>query len=206
MDSFDSDDSTFPNLHLTPAGAAFVPYLLAHLKPQIQDILDRALSHTRTQRESAELAFEEDIDNKKLELHGITERGKMDLERAVAHKTDDFKQQLMDDGENIAIYIEDEVRRAADGVYESTLQRLKQLDRRALGKLVEWEVARQLGQPVVCNESRLRGVRTGKGGCRALGRRKRTFSMSLGVWQSDHRVAESRLLRLLWTGSARPCK
>ncbi|KAF3051387.1 hypothetical protein E8E11_011029 [Didymella keratinophila] len=108
MNSFDSDASTFPKMQLTSAGAVFVPHLLAHLQPQIQDMLNRALSHTRTQRENAELAFEEDVDEKKLELHEITENGKMELERALAHNTDHFRHQLRDDGDDIAVDIEDQ--------------------------------------------------------------------------------------------------
>ncbi|KAL1644022.1 hypothetical protein SLS61_009050 [Didymella pomorum] len=108
MNSFDSDASTYPKIELTTAGAAFVPHLLAHLQPQIQDIVNRALSYTRTQRENVELAFEEDVDEKKLELHEITEAGKMELERTVAHNTDAFRHQLREDGDDIAIDVEDQ--------------------------------------------------------------------------------------------------
>jgi hypothetical protein len=204
MNSFDSDDSTFPEMQLTAAGAAFIPHLLAHLQPQIQDMLDRALSRTRTQRENAELAFEEDVDNKKMELHEITERGQMDLERAVAHRTDELRHQLRDDGDDIAIDIEDQVRKAADDVVDTVMSRLRDIDRQALGRLVEWELALQLGRSDIQIESRPRGARRGKGGCRALGRRKRTSAQSFGVWQRNHRDAERRLLWLLVTGSPHP--
>ncbi|KAF3029577.1 hypothetical protein E8E12_000230 [Didymella heteroderae] len=100
--SFDSDASTFPKMQLTAAGAALIPHLLTHLRPQMQDIQDRALSRTRTQRETAEMEFEEDVDNKKAELHEITERGIMELERAVAHTTDQVRHDLDDECENIS--------------------------------------------------------------------------------------------------------
>jgi len=204
MNSFDSDASTFPEIQLTPAGAVFVPHLLAHLQPQIQDMLNRALSHTRTQRENAELAFEEDVDEKKLELHEITENGKMELERALAHNTDHFRHQLRDDGDDIAVDIEDQVRRAADDVVDNVMRRLKDVDRQALGRLVEWELARRLGRPDIRIGRCPRGARRRKGGCRALGRRERTSDEPFGVWQRNHRSAERRLLWLLCTGCAHP--
>lgn len=198
MNSFDSDASEFPQLQLTATGAALIPHLLAHLQPQMQDIQDRALSRTRRQRENAELAFEEDVDDKKMELHEITDTGKMDLERAAAHRLDDFRHALRDDGDDIVTEVNDQVRLAADDVVEGTMRRLREMNRQAIGRLVEWEIARQSGRPddrfERCpRESGLRGVRKGKGGCRAVGRRERTSNEPLDAWQMRRRSAAVHL-------------
>lgn len=189
INSFDSDASTFPKMQLTAAGAALIPHLLAHLQPQMQDIQDRALSRTRTQRENAELEFEEDVDNKKAELHDITERGTMELERAVAHTTDQVRHDLSDECENIVTDVSDQVRRAVDDVVDETTKHIGEIARQTLGRLVEREIVRQIGRPGGCVERVLRGVRKGKGGCRAVGRRERTSNEPLDVWQRRNSYA-----------------
>ncbi|KAJ4380902.1 hypothetical protein N0V86_004265 [Didymella sp. IMI 355093] len=158
--SFDSDASSFPQLQLTTIGAALIPPLLQHLKPQLQAIEDRALSRTRAQREHAALKFQEDVENTKWELDEVIEKGKQDLETEKGYKLDDLRHELREEGDDIAVDVADQVRWAADDVVDGTLKRLKDIDRQALGKLVEWELAQPLGRRKDCqcrNESGLRG-------------------------------------------------
>jgi hypothetical protein len=195
--SFDSDASSFPQLQLTTIGAALIPHLLQHLKPQLQAIEDRALSRTRAQREHAALEFQEDVENTKWELDEIVEKGKQDLETEKGYKLDDLRRELREEGGDIAVDVADQVRWTADDVVDGTLKRLEEIDRQALGRLAEWELAQPLGRRKDCqcrNERGLRGLRTGKGGCRAVQKRPRTSHEPLYMWQAYHRSVEGRLL------------
>lgn len=110
------------------------------------------------------MEFEEDVDDKKAELHEITERGMMELERAVAHTTDQVRHDLDDERENIVSDTSDQVKRAVEDE--------------------EQKIVRQVGWPGGCVERVMRAVRRGKGGCRAVGRRERTSDEPLDVWQA----------------------
>lgn len=161
--SFDSNESTLPQLQLTTMGAALVPPLLQHLKPQLQDIESRALSRTKAQRERAELEFDEDVEDKKSELVEIVEQGKQDLETERGYQLDGLRHDIEEEADDLVEVVTDQVREAAEFVAQDTVKRLK-------------ETARQLEQRHGCRcrtEVWLRGTRKGKGGCRAVRRRLR---------------------------------
>ena len=144
-------------------GAALIPPLLQHLKPQLQDIESRALSRTKAQRERAELEFDEDVEDKKSELVEIVEQGKQDLETERGYHLDGLRHDLEEEADGLVEVVTDQVREAADLVAQGTVKRLK-------------ETVRQLERPHMCRcRTRvwLRGTRKGKGGCRAVGRRLR---------------------------------
>ncbi|KAH6613077.1 hypothetical protein C7974DRAFT_428796 [Boeremia exigua] len=220
INCFASDASTFSKLELTAAGAAFVPHLVAHLQPQIQDLMERAMSRTGEQREAAMLEFEEHIDDLRLGLVTVKEDGEMEMMRMIDEKTEGLQQDLEDEGNDIAFRFSAEVSSAADDIANAAAERFRQrleaLERQALKSLiknvnaqpfrtlVECELARQLGRPDVRGESRSRGVRKAKGGCRAQGRRERTSDQPLRAWQKSHRDAERQLRWLLCTGQAHP--
>jgi hypothetical protein len=161
--SFDSNESSLPQLQLTTMGAALIPPLLQHLKPQLQDIESRALSRTKSQRERAELEFDEDVEDKKSELVELVEQGKQDLETERGYQLDGIRHDLEEEANGLVDVVTDQVREAADLVAQGTMKRLK-------------ETARQLERPDGCKcrtEVWLRGTRRGKGGCMAVGRRLR---------------------------------
>lgn len=135
------------------------------------------------------MEFEEDVDNKKAELHKITERGTMELERADAHTTDQVRHDLDDECENIVSHISDQVRWAVEDEVDKTTKRIRKIARAAVRRFEEQEIVRQVGWPGGCAERVMRGVRRGKGGCRAVGRRDRTSNEPLNVWQAhNHRA------------------
>lgn len=163
--SFDSNESTLPQLQLTTMGAALIPPLLQHLKPQLQDIESRALSRTKSQRERAELEFDEDVEDKKSELVEIVEQGKQDLETERGYQLDSLRHDLEEDADGLVEVVTDQVREAAELVAQDTVERLK-------------KTARRLERPDGCRCRTgvwLRGTRRSKGGCMALGRRLRTY-------------------------------
>lgn len=162
--SFDSNESTLPQLQLTTMGAALIPPLLQQLKPQLQDIESRALSRTQAQRDRAELEFDENVEDKMSELMEIVEQGKQDLETEKGYQLDGLRHELEEEADGLVEGVTDQVREAAELVAQDTVKRLQ-------------ETARQLERPDGCKcrtEVWLRGTRKGKGGCRAVGRRLRT--------------------------------
>ena len=162
--SFDSNESSLPQLQLTTMGAALIPPLLQHLKPQLQDIESRALSRTKSQRDRAELEFDEDVEDKKSELVEIVEQGKQDLETERGYQLDDLRHELEEQADDLVEVVTDQVREAAELVAQGTVRRLK-------------ETARQLERSDGCRcrtQVWQRGTSRGKGGCRAVGRRLRT--------------------------------
>ncbi|KAG9197009.1 hypothetical protein G6514_002535 [Epicoccum nigrum] len=152
--SFDSNESTLPQLQLTTMGAALIPPLLQHLKPQLQDIESRVLSRTKAQRERAELEFDENVEDKKSELVEIVEQGKQDLETERGYQLDGLRHDIEEEADDLVEVVTDQVREAAEFVAEDAVKRLK-------------EAARQLDLPHGCRcrtEVWLRGTRRGKGG------------------------------------------
>lgn len=163
--SFDSNESTLPQLQLTTMGAALIPPLLQQLKPQLQDIESRALSRTQAQRDRAELEFDENVEDKMSELVEIVEQGKQDLETERGYQLDGLRHELEEEADGLVEVVTDQVREAAELVAQDTVKRLEM-------------TARQLERPDRCRcrtEVWLRGTRKGKGGCRAVGRRLRTI-------------------------------
>lgn len=149
-------------------GAALIPPLLQHLKPQLRDIESRALSRTKSQRERAELEFDENVEDKKCELVEIVEQGKQDLETERGYQLDGLRHELEEQANDLVEVVTDQVREAAELVAQGTVKRLK-------------ETARQLEQPGLCRcraqvwrRGTSRGKSRGKGGCRSVGRRLRT--------------------------------